>query len=374
MLQAQPERHRGPTGGDPVVLGDSGVLPGDPGRPEEDLVLGAALGTGPAGDAVVDLLEDPRRGGHHGRADDRQVVDDPVDPAVHGHHVTGGDLARDQRLAEHVRHRQPHELDVVGAQQSAGLLGQTLVRPAVVHQTHALGAAGGAGGVDEGGQLLAVECGDGLVDGLGMLRQVLGAQPLELRQGEHGQPGRRGELLGGVEEDDGLQLGQLLQPGDGLGELRRVLREERPGAGVGEDERRLVRVGARIDGGGGRAGAHVAEVGDDPLDPGGGGQRDPVLRADAQRHQARCHGADPDGRLRPGQRAPLLGARCAVRRVLVHRDGETVGLATGRRRHPGEEEVCHGGGTPGDVDTAGVDQGLRGTQRDLRGRVAEGGW
>ena len=82
--------------------------------PAEDLRLGAAGRLGLGDDAVVDLLEDARRGAHQGRLDDAQVVDDLVDSTVHIGRYPDVDDAADQRLAERVRQRQPQELQVAG--------------------------------------------------------------------------------------------------------------------------------------------------------------------------------------------------------------------------------------------------------------------
>ena len=91
-----------------------------------------------------------------------------------------------------------------------------------------------------------------------------------------------------------------------LGHLEVVLGEHDLGLRVGQDERDVVVLGGRIDGGGGSAGRHDRQVGQDPLDPGAGGDRHPVLALDAERQQS---GSDLEGLvlgLRPGQGDPAL--------------------------------------------------------------------
>src|SRR5690606_30301360 len=105
---------------------------GDLGGPLEDLVLGRTAGAGLGGDAVVDLLEDARDGRHVGGPDDRQVLDDLVDPAVDGGDVADLDLAGGEDLAEDVGERQPQVLHVLGADQPGGGDGLGHVRPVVV--------------------------------------------------------------------------------------------------------------------------------------------------------------------------------------------------------------------------------------------------
>ena len=81
-------------------------------RPLEDLNLERAAFLRLLDDAVVDLLEDPRHGGHQRRPYDREIVDELRDPAVDRGHRARRDVPGEQDLAERVRHRQPEILDV----------------------------------------------------------------------------------------------------------------------------------------------------------------------------------------------------------------------------------------------------------------------
>ena len=109
---------------------------------------------------------------------------------------------------------------------------------------------------------------------------------------------------GRVDHDDMGQLGQVTALVPGLGELRRVLRDQHLALGVGEDEGRLLGVRLRVHGRRRRARAHDAEVGEDPLDAGRGGERDALLRLHAQLDQTGRDRVDPVGRLRPAQGLP----------------------------------------------------------------------
>ncbi len=338
MLAGERERGRDRSGAPEAVLARLGVLAGDPGRPLEDLVLGRAALPGLGGDAVVDLLEDAGHGGHVRRLHDRQILDDLVDAAVDCGDVPRLDLPGGEHLAEHVGERQPQGLHVVAADQSRRDGGLGHVGPVVVRQAHALGAAGGAGGVDEGGELVPGDRADAFLDQLGVLLQVGGAPALQLVEGEDPVALLGGPLDPGRVDDDHMgQLGQLGALVAGLGELLGVLRDQHPAAGVGEDERRLLGVGLRVDGGRRRAGAQDAEVGEDPLDAGGGGERDPLLGPYAELDEARRDGVHPFGGLCPGERPPVVGPLAGR-----GRHGIAVGLGVRCGRHALQEEGRHG--------------------------------
>ncbi len=85
---------------------------------------------------------------------DAAVVDDLLDPAVDRGREPAGELRGEQHLAERVRHRQPQELQVVLVEDVLHLDRGALVDPRAVQQPHALGPAGGAGGVDQRRQLV----------------------------------------------------------------------------------------------------------------------------------------------------------------------------------------------------------------------------
>src|SRR5690606_19287509 len=75
--------------------------------PAEELELDAALGLHHHLDPRVGLLEDARGGAHEGRPDNRDVVDDLVDPAVDGGRETYLERDGEEHLPEDVRQRQP---------------------------------------------------------------------------------------------------------------------------------------------------------------------------------------------------------------------------------------------------------------------------
>ncbi len=123
----------------------------------EDLLLGAALGLLHGDDPAVRLLEDARSRAHERRLHDAEVLDDLVDPAVDRGREAAGELGGEQHLAEGVRHRQPQELEVVLVQDVLHLDRGALVDPRAVPQPDALGAAGGARGVDQGRELVGAD-------------------------------------------------------------------------------------------------------------------------------------------------------------------------------------------------------------------------
>ncbi len=111
-----------------------------------------------------------------------------------------------------------------------------------------------------------------------------------------------------------------------LGELLVVLGEDDAALGVAEDVRRVLAVGARVDGRRRAAGAHDRQVGQDPLVARARGDADPLLGLQAQREQARGQAPHPVAGLPPGHRLPGLASRVAV------------GLGVGGLRDSLEEE------------------------------------
>ena len=150
----------------------------------EDLLLQPALGLLHRDDPAVRLLEDARGGAHERRLHHAEVVDDLVDPAVDRGREAARELGGEQHLAERVRHRQPQELQVVLVEDVLDLDRGALVDPGPVRQPHALGAAGGAGGVDQGGELLGLDGRDRRLDGVGVLDEVLLAEVGERVEGD----------------------------------------------------------------------------------------------------------------------------------------------------------------------------------------------
>lgn len=257
------------------------------------------------------------------------------------------DLPGGQHLAEDMGERQPQVLHVVRGDQAGRHDGRGHVRPAVVRQPYALGAAGGARGVDQGGELRGGDGREPLLDRLRVLGQVLRAALLQIGQGEH--PALRvalgGQRVGGVDHDDMGEVRQLGPALPRLGQLGGVLRDQYAAVRVGEDERGLLGVGRGIDRGGGGARAHHPEVDEDPLDAGGGGERDTLLGPYAQLDQAGGHGVHTLGGLAPAQGAPLVGTAPAA--LTARAGGPAYGVAVGLRvrrgRHPLGEEGRHGG-------------------------------
>lgn len=228
-----------------------------------------------------------------------------------------------------------------------------------MRQPDPLGAAGGAGGVDEGGELVLRDGPDPLLDQVRVLLQIRGTALFQLGEGEHPVAGLD---TGRVDDHDMGEFGQLGALLLRLGELGRVLGDQHLAGGVGEDEGRLVGVGLRIHRGRGGAGAHDAEVAEDPLDAGGGGERDALLRLYAQFDEPGSDGVHAFGGLRPGQRLPVVGALTGGRGHRV-----TVGLGFRRGGHAIQEKTRHGRRTV-------LDQGLCVAHDILRGPRQCGGW
>ena len=85
---------------------------------------------------------------------------------------------------------------------------------------------------------------------------------------------------GSVEQHDLGEVGQLAALLGELLELGVVLGEDDFRAGVGQDVGGVLGVRAGVDGGGRRARTQDRQVGQDPLEPGGRGDTDPVLGLD----------------------------------------------------------------------------------------------
>ena len=230
------------------------------------------------------------------------------------------ELRGEQHLAEGVRQRQPEVLHVVGGEQPGRVDGDALVDPAVVRQPDALGPAGRARRVDQGREVLGTRRVDAVGHRRGVLREQVGAAGGQVVEADHPVAVRRA-----VERDDLAQVRQLVALLAQLGDLGVVLGERDPGAGVGEDVGDVLGVGRRVDRGGGGAGAEDREVGEDPVDPRRGQDRDPLLRLDAEGEQPGRERGHPLAGLAPGHALPRVAHRPAV------------GLAAGRRRHPVEE-------------------------------------
>ena len=249
---------------------------------------------------AVGLLEDARRGAHERRFDHPGVLDDLVDATVDRAGEAASQLSGDQHLAEGVRERQPQQLQIVLAEQIHISDRGAGVHPRLVTQPHPFGAAGGPRGVNQRRQPVGRDLLGDRAHAGGMLGQILRALVGEVIQGDHPVA-----VTGSVEHHD---LGQVGQVSSALGELLQlgvVFGEDDPRFGVGEDVGGVFGVGARVDGGRRRAGAHDRQVGQDPLEPSRRGDPDPILGCDAQRQQSGCQGLHPFGRLLPGDRGPV---------------------------------------------------------------------
>ena len=135
---------------------------------------------------------------------------------------------------------------------------------------------------------------------VGRLRaQPLGAEPLQLVQADH--PAAVGSA---VERHDLHQVGQLGPVGPQLLDLGVVLDQGDPGARVVEDVGHVLGVGGGVDGGRRRPCAEDGEVGERPLDPGRGDDRDAFLGLDPQCDQSGRHGLDPLHRSLPSSSTP----------------------------------------------------------------------
>ena len=257
-----------------------------------------------------------------------EVVDDLVDPAVYGAREPDLQLRGDQHLAERVRQRQPQELQLVAAEQVEALDRCGLVGPVAVRELDALGLARRARGVDEGREVVVGDRGVGAGDGVGIRGEQRAAAGREVVEGDHPVVTTGGEVdRGGVDEHDLLDAGQRLALLDELGQLGAVLGDDEARAGVAEDEGDVLRVGRRVDRGGGAGREHDGEVGEDPLEPGRHRDRDALLGLETQREEAGSELGDPLATAPP---APGLPATA--------RGGRAEGLAGGVGGDAGEEQ------------------------------------
>ena len=209
---------------------------------------------------------------------------------------------------------------------SCAWIAAPFVDPRTVPQPHALGAAGGAGGVDQGGELVRLDRLGGLRDHVGVVGEVGVAELREVLEPDDP------VAVGLAGEGDDLE--QVRQLGLALGELRDlvvVLGEDDAALGVAEDVRRVLGVRGRVDRGRRRTGAHDGEVGEDPLVAGVGGDADPLLHLDAQREQPGSQPGHLVAGLLPGDRGPRLTL------------GVAVGLGVRRGFHPVVELDRHVG-------------------------------
>ena len=113
-------------------------------------------------------------------------------------------------------------------------LRHALPAPAAVQQLDALGPAGGAGGVDQRGQVVRADAGDQRVDQLGVGGERLRRPAPPARRGSAAATAAAGSAVPSM-STTWVSAGRSA-PAIFAG-LGRVLRDEHLGAGVGEDER-----------------------------------------------------------------------------------------------------------------------------------------
>ena len=204
-----------------------------------------------------------------------------------------------------MRERQPQEVHVVDRDDVDALDEGTLIGPVGVRELDTLGLAGGARGVDQRGETVTLDRPGPLLHGLRVVSQerlTLGPQVVHADDPV--------TVAGAVEHDDLLDVEFVLVRPDLL-DLALVLGEEEACVGVPEDVGDVSVAGARVDGGRGASGEHDGHVRQDPVEPGVGRDRDPLLRLEAQREQAARQLLGVVVGLLPGQRSPtgVVGQR-----------------------------------------------------------------
>ncbi len=278
------------------------------GRRVEDLALAVGLGLGAR--RVVDLLEDARhtedQRGPEGLELVGQVLDvrhaAQADRRQYGRHL--------HQAPEDVRGREEEQHGALaGAEERAEALHHVAAfgEEVAVGQHAALGAAGGARGVDDRRRVVGVGEGAALLDlGVGDLRAG-GLQRVQR------------PLL------DLPDLAQLRQPVAQRGHGRAVagaLHDDGDGAGVAEDPLDLLGGAGLVHGDGDAARGPDREVDQHPLVAGAGDQGDPVAGADAGRDEALGRGPDLREELGRGHVLPP-----AVGGLAAHDGG--VGMLSG---------------------------------------------
>ena len=293
------------------------------------------------------LLENARDRTHDRRADDRQVLDDLVDPAVDNGGESDGQRQRKHHLAERMGQWQPQVVQILFRQHAEGIHCRRGVSPRILSEPHPLGFTGGARGVDECGQLV----GANRVDAIGYrgrrISEQLCTEPLQFVEGDHPV-----SVAGAVDDNDLVHGGKIGPVGDEFVDLDLILGHDDPAAGVRDDKGHVLGMSGRVDGGGGCAGGEDGEVDDDPLVPGARGERDPFLGLDPQRDQSRGDERHPVTDLLPGDAGPATVGRI-TKRLEAGRGRYTIKKHPGNRRRAsldfrhvepflGFLQACHG--------------------------------
>ena len=282
---ANPAAHAIPDLGEDEAVGEP---PGRRRRPPagEHLVpMLAAHGDGPVvnplleagGDIVlhlvVDLFVDAGHGDEKGGMKLAQDAGHVVDDGTVGDGDAAVEFGKIHMARRDVRERQEADRQVALHTEFKGVERDGEIGGDVAVGEHgALGNAGGAAGVDDGGQIVRGDC---VGQGVQLRHALRGTGVHERGHGERGQI--RGRL---VHEDDVFDLGFLLD-GAQLGQLRGGGDKRRFGAGVAQKNRDLPGGERGVDGHGDGAGEQDGEVGDGPLGAIFGQDGDAIVVADA---------------------------------------------------------------------------------------------
>ncbi len=256
------------------------------------------------GDAGIEAFPDARHGEEGGR---RHLAD------VLGHRLGAlgevGDGAGSQRqeggegALGDVAERQERQLLVVGAERDEGVGVAHLEDDVAVRQHRAFGGAGGAGCVDQQGELVGLGARDQLLPQAGMGRVV---RPAERQQFIERHDQRVVEIAEAfhVEDEDLGDAGAAPAHPDELVELLLVLDEQEARLAVVQDVVDLLGRVGRIDAVGDAAGAHGAHVGVKPFGHGLGQDRHGLAALEAELDQAHARPARALAVFAPGGGAP----------------------------------------------------------------------
>ncbi len=252
-----------------------------------------AVGGRPLGGGVEDLLEDPRNRQHERRLELAEPVDEVRHVAGVAQAYPALHTADLDDPGEDVRQRQEQQGGGILVEELGQLVGghAQLEHEVAVGEHAALGAAGGAGGVDQGCE---VQRRRRRTTRLQLVVGEVGADP-----GEHLDP----VVL------DRPDVAQLLEVGAHLGDPREVggaLRHHGGGTGVAQDPADLLGRGGLVDRHRHGAGEPDRVVEERPLVAGAGDQGDPVARLDPRGHQPLGHGPHLGEERRRGDIGPAV--------------------------------------------------------------------
>ena len=280
----------------------SAHLPAHADRPVEDRLLGRRAGLDAGQDLRVDLLEHTRHAADEVRAHFFEVVADLVEVLGEGRAEPAIDAEERLEPGEGVRERQEEQVHppLLARRCRLGvLLGGDVV---TVGLHDALRRPRGAGGVDDRGQVVGLRAGQARGQRAGVLRGVVATEAAQHRP-RHDHLGRLRGLVA-RDHDDVLEPRRLVTRLEHLGELPRVLHDDRPRAGVvddvGDEVRRVGRIHRNRD----AARAEDREVGLHPFGPARREQRDGVAGLAAERDQPERYLAHDLAHLAPRQRRP----------------------------------------------------------------------